>query len=204
MNTAGAPKIRVLLADDHAVLRAGLRALLHMEPDMEVAGEANDGNEAIRLAEQLKPTVVVMDIEMRGGHGLQATGTIRGKDRHVRVLILSAHDDQGYLRQALRAGATGYLLKESAVTDLLTAIRTVYRGALFVDPSMMKGLLEEMRSPQSAAGPAPPLSQREREVLSLLARGHTVQGAADLLCLSVRTVETYKARLREKLGLRGR
>jgi two-component system response regulator NreC len=127
MNTADPPKIRVLLADDHAVLRAGLRALLQAQPDMEVVGEANDGNEAIRMAEALAPHVVLMDIEMRGAHGLQATGTIRSKDRHVRVLILSAHDDQGYLRQALRAGASGYLLKESAVTDLLTAIRTVHR-----------------------------------------------------------------------------
>jgi DNA-binding NarL/FixJ family response regulator len=201
---SGPGRIRILLADDHTVLRAGLRALLAAQPDLEVVGEAADGAEAVRLARTLMPDVVVMDIGMPGTSGMDATARIRRDLTTVRVLVLSMHDDQGYLRQALKAGASGYVLKRAADTTLLAAIRAAARDEVYLDPSMAKGLVEEVVRPGGAGrGPAP-LSDREQDVLRLLARGHTNQQVADRLCIGIKTVETYKARLMEKLGLKGR
>jgi two-component system response regulator NreC len=200
----GPKRIRILLADDHTVLRAGLRALLAAQHDLEVVGEASDGGEAVRLARALAPDVVVMDIGMPGTSGMDATARIRREIPAIRVLILSMHDDQGYLRQALKAGASGYVLKKAADTELLVAIRAAARGEVFLDPSMAKGLVEEVVRPSPGSrGPAL-LSAREEDVLRLLARGHTNQQIADRLCIGVKSVETYKARLMEKLGLKGR
>jgi two-component system, NarL family, response regulator NreC len=196
-------RIRILLADDHAVLRAGLRALLSAQGDLEVVGEASDGAEAIHLTQRLRPDVVVMDIGMPGVSGIDATARIRRDLPSVKVLILSMHDDRGYLRQVLRAGAAGYVLKKAADTELLAAIRAAARGEVFLDPALAKALVEEVIKP----APPPektPLSDREREVLHLLAHGHTNQQVADRLCIGVKSVETYKARLMEKLGLKGR
>jgi len=197
-------RIRILLADDHTVLRSGLRALLSAQADLEVAGEAADGAEALRLAQTIKPDVVVMDIGMPGVSGIDATARIRRELPSTKVLILSMHDDQGYLRQALRAGASGYVLKKAADTELLAAIRAAARGEVFLDPSLAKGFVEDAVLPKTQEPDIPMLSDREREVLHLLARGHTNQQVADRLCIGVKSVETYKARLMEKLGLKGR
>ena len=197
-------RIRILLADDHTVLRSGLRALLSAQADLEVAGEAADGAEALRLAQTIKPDVVVMDIGMPGVSGIDATARIRRELPSTKVLILSMHDDQGYLRQALRAGASGYVLKKAADTELLAAIRAAARGEVFLDPSLAKGFVEDVVLPKAQEPDIPMLSDREREVLHLLARGHTNQQVADRLCIGVKSVETYKARLMDKLGLKGR
>jgi DNA-binding NarL/FixJ family response regulator len=200
----GDKRIRILLADDHAVLRAGLRALLAAQHDLEVVGEAADGTEAIRLAQALRPDVVVMDIGMPGVGGIDATSRIKRNVPAVKVLILSVHDDRGYLRQVLRAGASGYVLKKAADTELMAAIRAAARGEVFLDPALAKMLVDEIIEPKPASGSEPALSDREREVLRLLAHGHTNQQVADQLCVSVKSVETYKARLMEKLGFKGR
>lgn len=200
----GAKRIRILLADDHAVLRAGLRALLAAQADLEVVGEASEGAEAIRLCQTLRPDVVVMDIGMPGVSGIDATARIKRDLPAVKVLILSMHDDRGYLRQVLRAGASGYVLKKAADTELLAAIRAAARGEVFLDPALAKALVDEVMEPKAASGEVPVLSDREREVLRLLAHGHTNQQVADRLCISVKSVETYKARLMDKLGLKGR
>jgi two-component system, NarL family, response regulator NreC len=197
-------RIRILLADDHTVLRSGLCALLSTHRDLEVVGEAAEGAEAIRLAQALKPDVVVMDIGMPGVSGIDATARIRRELPSTRVLILSMHDDQGYLRQALRAGASGYVLKKAADTELLAAIRAAARGEVFLDPSLARGFVEDVVLPKAQEPQIPALSDREREVLQLLARGHTNQQVADRLCIGVKSVETYKARLMDKLGLKGR
>jgi two-component system response regulator NreC len=200
----GGKRIRILLADDHAVLRAGLKALLAAQPDLEVVGEAADGAQAVRLVRELTPDVVVMDIGMPGVGGIDATARIKREHPATKLLILSMHDDQGYLRQALRAGASGYVLKKAADTELLAAIRAAARGEVFLDPAMAGGLVEEVVAPRPARGGPALLSDREREVLRLLARGHTNQQVADRLCIGIKSVETYKARLMDKLGLRGR
>jgi two-component system response regulator NreC len=197
-------RIRILLADDHTVLRSGLRALLSAQADLDVVGEAAEGGEALRLAQALTPDVVVMDIGMPGVSGIDATARIRRVLPSTRVLILSMHDDQGYLRQALRAGASGYVLKKAADTELLAAIRAAARGEIFLDPSLARGLVEDVVLPKAQEPEIPALSEREREVLHLLARGHTNQQVADHLCIGVKSVETYKARLMDKLGLKGR
>lgn len=197
-------RIRILLADDHTVLRSGLRALLSAQSDLEVTGEAADGGEALRLAQTIKPDVVVMDIGMPGVSGIDATARIRRELPATRVLILSMHDDQGYLRQALRAGASGYVLKKAADTELLAAIRAAARGEIFLDPSLARGLVEDVVLPHTQEPEIPALSEREREVLHLLAHGHTNQQVADRLCIGVKSVETYKARLMDKLSLKGR
>jgi len=199
-----AKRIRILLADDHAVLRAGLRALLAAQGDLEVVGEASEGAEAIRLCQALRPDVVVMDIGMPGVSGIDATARIKRDLPGTRVLILSMHDDRGYLRQVLRVGASGYVLKKAADTELLAAIHAAARGEVFLDPTLAKALVDEVVEPRVAGAEPPALSDREREVLRLLAHGHTNQQVADRLCISVKSVETYKARLMEKLGLKGR
>ena len=200
-------KIRVLLADDHAVLRAGLKLLLSAQPDIEVVGEAADGGEAMAKARELRPDVILMDLTMPGIGGSEATGRIKDENPGIKVLVLTMHDDPSYLRQLLKAGASGYVVKKSADVDLLSAIRAAYRGEVFLDSSLAGGLVDEVIRP---AGPRRPrdayetLSDREREVLKWVARGHTNQEIAEKLFLSVKTIETYRARLVEKLGLRGR
>lgn len=207
-------KIRILIADDHGVLRAGLRVLLNAETDLEVVGEAGDGSEAMAKARELQPDVILLDVTMPGTGGLQAIQHIRKASPASRILILSMHDDESYLREALRAGASGYALKKAADTELLSAIRAVYRGEIFLDPSLTKILVSELIGAQDkkigkqtedeAEGEARQLSDREREVLRLLAQGYTSQQVADMLYLSLKTIETYKARLMNKLGLRSR
>ncbi len=201
-------KIRIVLVDDHAVLRAGLTALLNAEADMTVVGEAGDGAASLPVVADRQPDVVLLDINMPNMGGLEALGELRKVAPKSRVLILTMHDDQTYLRQALAQGAAGYVLKQAADTELLTAIRTVYHGGAFLHPSHAQALLSP--NPIAASGPSSTsddisiLSERELEVLKLIALGHANKEIAEMLYLSVKTVETYKTRIMEKLNLTSR
>jgi two-component system response regulator NreC len=193
--------------DDHAVLRAGLRMLLDAEPDMEVVGEAGDGAEALRRILGLAPDVVLLDVTMPDMDGLEVLRRVRDDFPQTRVLMLTMHDDEGYLREALAAGSSGYVLKRAADIELLSAIRAVHRGGTYLHAAHTKVLFEDRAGQQriqAAEEPESCLSLREEEILRLVALGYTNQQAADLLYLSVKTVETYRARLMAKLGLRNR
>lgn len=194
-------QIRVLIADDHAVLRAGLRALLGAEPDMVVVGEAENGEEAIRKADELQPNVIVLDIAMPRVNGLEVIRQLRARGSTAKVLVLTMHGEEQYLLQVLRAGGSGYVLKASADTALMEAIRTVHRGQAFLYPSATTLLLEDYRGRQAdeAIDSYDSLSEREREVLALTAAGYTNQEIADKLIISAKTVDTYRSRLMEKL-----
>jgi two-component system response regulator NreC len=198
-------RIRILLADDHAVLRAGLRALLSAEPDMEIVGEAGDGEETVRQAEVLRPDVIVMDIAMPGGGGLQATRTIRALGLPCKVLILTMHAEEQYLLPVIEAGGSGYVLKTGADSELIEAIRVVHRDEVFLYPSAAKLLLGKYLQRSEAGEPAyDGLTQRERDVLRLTAEGYTGQEIAERLVLSPKTVDTYRQRVMEKLNLHHR
>jgi len=189
--------IRVLIADDHAVFRAGLRLLLSAQPDIEVVGEAEDGWQTLRQAEAIRPDVILLDLTMPGMPGLQALALLRRQVPEARVLILTMHEDEAYLRQALAEGAAGYIIKRATDEELITAIRAVARGDLYIHPAMIRALLEDLiPAPQIPETPEPweSLSERERQVLRMVAIGHTNQEIAERLGLSVKTVETYRAR----------
>jgi DNA-binding NarL/FixJ family response regulator len=203
------PKIRVLIADDHAVLRAGLKLLINSQSDMEVVGEAADSPETVKNAEATAPHVVLLDLSMPGARYTQTIERLALLAPDARVLVLTMHDDPAYMRAALLAGASGYIVKKAADVELLTAIRAVHHGRTFVD------LSRPDEAPRGHGGrrlsrdaPAPgqpkPLSQREAEVLQLLAQGHTNQETADRLAVSVKTIETHRKRLSDKLGLKSR
>ena len=199
-------EIHIVLADDHGVVRAGLRALLDVQPDMHVVGEAADGPTAVRLAQDLRPTVLVADLSMPGG-GLTTISEITDLGLPTRVLVLTVHAEERYLLPVLEAGGSGYVRKSSAHTDLLQAIRTVARGEVFLDPSatktLLRGYLGRVSSgDERAFGEV--LSEREREVVKLTAEGYTAQQASDILSLSPKTVETYRHRAMQKLGLTNR
>lgn len=201
-------KIRIVLVDDHAVLRAGLTALLHAEADMIVVGEAGDGAASLRVVADRQPDVVLLDINMPTMGGLEALGELRKVAPKSRILVLTMHDDQTYLRQALAQGAAGYVLKQAADTELLTAIRTVYHGGAFLHPSHAQALLAPnptaVSEQSSINDNLSILSERELEVLKLIALGHANKEIAEMLYLSVKTVETYKTRIMEKLELTSR
>jgi len=196
---------RILIADDHGVLRAGLRALLNAEPGLDVVGEAGDGDEALRLTRTLQPDIVLMDINMPGSGGIEATRQLKQLHPDVRVLILTVHEDEGLLQEAIRAGAAGYIIKRAVESELINAIRAVSRGDLYVHPSMTRALLTNT-SLASAGNQAAieTLTPREIEILGLIAQGHTNRQIADLLTLSVRTVESHRANLMEKLNVHSR
>ncbi len=198
--------IKILIADDHAVLRSGLRLLLQSQDDMVVVGEASGGAQVLALLEELKPDLILLDLSMPGLGGLEMLPLIRKTVPQVRILILTMHDDESYLRQALRDGAAGYVLKRAADTELLSAIRAVMRGEIYVHPSMTRALLDDILLTVGGepASPWDALSERERDVLLRVARGHTSARIADQLSLSPKTVDTYRARGMEKLGLRSR
>jgi two-component system response regulator NreC len=202
-------RIRVLIADDHAVLRAGLRMLIEAQSDMEVVGEAADGLETLSRAGEVESDVVLLDLSMPGPPGTATIERLARLDASPRILVLTMHDDPVYLRSALQAGASGYIVKKAADVELLNAIRVVHHGGSFVNltrPGEAEGGHEVRHVSRDApAGGQPrPLSQREVEVLRLLAQGHTNQEAADRLALSIKTIETHRKRLSDKLGLKSR
>jgi DNA-binding NarL/FixJ family response regulator len=197
-------KIRILLADDHAVLRAGIRALLQNQSDLEVIGEASDGQMAIQRVRELQPDVVVMDIGMPGLDGLAATNQILAVNPKVRILFLTQHENKEYILPALKLGAAGYVLKRAEGDELVTAIRTVFVGGTFLDPSVADALVSEVNRSEQSDDLFNNLSEREREVLVLLAQGKTYQQIAEILFISPKTVDFHRSNLMRKLGLSSR
>ena len=204
-------KIRVVIADDHAVLREGIRALLSAAGDIEVVGEAADGKEAIDAFRKSRPDVVLMDVAMPGLGGLEASIEILGGDPAARILILSQYDDREYVSRFLKAGVAGYVLKKAAGSELVAAIRAVHRGGMALDPAITREALNGHAAPATAASaihgeidPYESLTDREKQVLKLVAEGSSNKEIADILGISVKTAMTHRERLMEKLGLHNR
>ena len=194
--------IRVLLADDHALVRAGLRSLLAAMKEVEVVGEASSGEEALELAARERPDVVLMDIAMKGINGLETAARLRDRAPGVRVVILSMHSGEEYVLQALRAGAVGYLLKDAATGELELALRTVMRGESWLSPAVSRQVVEGYVQRVGGDATADVLTARQREVLKLVAGGKSTKEIAFMLNLSVKTVETHRAQIMERLGIR--
>jgi len=199
-------KTRVLLADDHQLMRSGVRLMLEREPDIAVVGEAGDGREAVALAKTLKPEVVVMDIGMPNLNGIEAALQMTQHDPELAVVMLSMHSDESYVLRALKAGARGYLLKDSAEADLIKAVHVVAGGKSFFSPAVSKVLLDDYVRKLKRSGAEDAydlLTPREREILQLVAEGKSNKDVANLLNLSVYTVESHRSNLMEKLNLKG-
>lgn len=201
-------RVRVLLADDHTIVRQGVRLCLEALGDIEIVGEASDGQEAIETTLRLLPDVVVMDLTMPRLNGVEAIRQIKEQAPGVEIVVLSVHDSEGYVEQALRAGAAGYVLKRNAATELAEAIRAVDEGQAYLHPSIARRVIDDyvsrVRSREgTAADPYERLTPREREVLQLAAEGHSTRAIAGILCLSTKTVEHHRGSLMAKLGLRG-
>ena len=192
-------RIRILLADDHAVVRQGFKMILSAQPDMEIVGEAGNGREAVELAEQLKPEVVVMDVAMPELNGIEAARRLAASVPHARIIALSMHKDSVYVREVLRAGARGYLLKDSGAGDLVSAVRAIARGEGYLSPGVSNAVLDDYR--RHVTNPIDLLTTREREVLQMLAEGKTNKEIAGILNLSVYTVDAHRGRIMEKLNL---
>ena len=195
--------IRVLVVDDHAVVRSGIRLLLEAEDDIEVVAEAGTAEEAIRAARLEKPDVVLLDVVMPGRSGIDATPDLMAAAKHAAVLVLSMQDDPSYVREAFASGASGYVLKEAVDVEVVQAVREVAAGRQYVHPAL-GARLAAAEAEQAARTASDPLSDREREVLRLLALGHTNQEIAGMLYISVRTAETHRAHIMRKLGLESR
>lgn len=199
-------KIKLFLADDHTILRAGIKALLEVEPDMVVVGEAEDGRSAVKLACQLLPDVVLMDIAMPLLSGLEATRQIKRAYPEVKVLMLTMHDNEDYIRQALANGAMGYILKDASTHELLDAIRAVHRGEAVLSPAITRLVIEDylrwgdIQKNRSSDG----LSPREREVLQLIAEGYSNRQISEIMSISIKTVQTHRMNLMSKLDLHDR
>jgi two-component system, NarL family, response regulator NreC len=201
-------KIRVVVADDHAILRAGLRMLINAQADMTVISEAQDGIEAVAAVQRTKPDVAILDVTMPGSGGLDAIKEIVARSRSTRILPLTMHEEPAYLRTALSAGASGYVLKKSVDADLLTAIRAVYKGRTYVDSELAEVLVRDAISPNASdrdgSAARSLLSDRELQVLKLVAEGFSSREVAEQIFVSTKTVETYRSRFAEKLGLKSR
>lgn len=196
--------IRILLVDDHGVLRAGLRALLNSESDLVVVGEATDGAQVAQLTELLSPDVVLMDVSMAGKDGIETTRELRKVHPDVRVLLLTIHDDEWLVREAIRVGAAGYIVKNAVESELINAIRAVSAGHMYIHPSLTRALISEETRSTSTNLHVETLTMREVQVLMLVARGHTNKQIAELLNLSTRTVESHRANMMAKLDLHSR
>jgi two-component system, NarL family, response regulator NreC len=192
-------RTRILLADDHAVVRQGFKMILSAQSDMEIVGEAANGREAVELAQQLKPDIIVMDVAMPELNGIEATRRLATTAPHTRVVALSMHKDSVYVREVLRAGARGYLLKDSGAEDLVRAIRAVANGESWLSPAVSNAVLDDYR--RHVTDPIDLLTSREREVLQMLAEGKTNKEIAAVLNLSVYTVDAHRGRIMEKLNL---
>lgn len=197
--------VKIVIADDHGVLRAGLRALLSAEPGFEVVGEAASGEEALRVAVERRPDIVLLDVSMPGVDGLEAMKLLKEKLPRTRVLILTVHEDETLLRGAIRAGASGYIVKRAVESELINAIRSIQRDELYVHPAMTRALLHD-GTDGAAPGRRDPVSltRREKGIARLLAQGYTNRQIAEELGLSVRTAETHRANIMSKLGLKNR
>lgn len=198
--------IRLLLVDDHAILRAGVRMLLQQQPDITVVADVGSGAEALTIVEELRPDVVILDISLPDKSGVNVARELVRRHPDGKVLVLTMHEEVNYLQQLFEAGAWGYLLKSAADAELVTAIRTVYEGKKYVDPSLAGELASQLWSPPGRPEPNAEvlLSQREREVLAYIAQGYTNKETAARLHVSVKTVESYRMRLMRKLGLKTR
>lgn len=200
-------KIRVLVADDHAIVREGVRMILARENDIEVVGEAGDGQQALELVGQLRPQVVIMDISMPGMGGIEATQLVRAQYPDVQVLALTMHEDETYVFQLLRAGAAGYVLKRAAAQDLVQAVRAAARGEAFLYPSVARKVVEDyLRRVETGEEREryDGLTTREKEILTLIAQGLSNQQIAEKLYISIKTVQTHRAHILAKLGLHDR
>jgi DNA-binding NarL/FixJ family response regulator len=199
-------KLRILLAEDHQTVREGVKLLVNAQPDMEVVGEADDGEAAINETERLKPDILVMDISMPGLNGLRATKRLRAMSSDVKILTLSRHTDDGYLQQLLAAGANGYVLKQSAPTHLINAIREVANGNAYLDPALTRKVIGGYaeRSSSLRGEGQKELTDRESEVLRLISLGYSNKEIGTSLDLSVKTIEVHKANAMRKLGISGR
>jgi len=193
--------IRIVLADDHAVVRDGLRVLLEAQSDIEVVGDAANGREAIRVTHQMHPDVVVMDIAMPELNGIEATLQIHDASPSTQVLILSMHSTTEHIFRALQAGARGYLLKDSAGAEVVDAVRVVYAGRRYLSQKIASTVIDDYISERQRASPLDSLSRRERQILQLVAEGKSSAEAAALLFLSPKTVDTYRSRMMQKLGI---
>jgi two-component system, NarL family, response regulator NreC len=197
--------IRILIADDHGVMRGGLRALLEDEPGLEVVGEASSGEEVIALTEKLRPDIVLMDIGMPGIDGIEATRTIKNAFENIQVLVLSVYEDESLLREAIKVGAAGYIIKRAAEEELISAIQAVSRGDMYIHPAITRLLFSQHPVvDHSEESNLESLSPRELEVLSYLARGYTNRQIAETLYISTRTVESHRANIMGKLGIKNR
>ncbi len=197
--------INVIIADDHAIVRTGLRALLNSEPSMKLVGEATGGYEAIELAGKSNADILVLDISMPDLDGISVTKKIKSQFPGLRILILTVHDDEALLREAIKVGASGYILKRAAETELISAIHAIIGGVLYVDPSMVRILLsDEIKPTATLPEPVEPLTHREKEILKLIVQGYTNRQIGEELNISMRTVEGHRANLAAKLGLHSR
>lgn len=200
-------KIRVLIADDHAIVREGVKMILAKESDIEVAGEASDGQEALGLVERLKPAVVVMDISMPGMGGIEATQLVKERYPAVNVLALTMHEDESYVFKLLRAGASGYVLKRAAAQDLVQAVRAAAKGEAFLYPSVARKVVEDYLKRVEAGEERARydgMTEREKEILTLIAQGLSNKQIGERLYISIKTVQTHRAHILEKLGLHDR
>jgi DNA-binding NarL/FixJ family response regulator len=199
--------IRVLIADDHAILRDGVRALLALSEDITVVGEAANGQQAVELARSLSPDVILMDIAMPGLGGLEATLEIRKENPQAKILVLTQYEDREYIRRFLKAGVSGYVLKKAAGAELTAAIRAVSRGGLVLDPAVAREAMREQAGPAApgrAADPYDTLTDREKQVLKLVAEGHSNKEVAGLLDISVKTAMSHREHIMQKLDLHSR